>query len=567
MTSNVTLNKPDQGVVSAETLAMLALCVVVYAYISNAFTGQNLHVWGDEITYSIESRQLDFKNSTYPVFLYLGLFHFAHIAHQGFLELARSMNAALLALSVPFIYFTAAAFTTRKRSLLISAVTVLGPITTYGAYFMPDAMYFTVFWIFAWFVLTRSKISPVAYGAGVGLLAGLSAMVKPHATFLLLGFIAAQIVLTICTQTKPAFRRNAISSGISLVAFAIARIGCGWYFGGEKGLSLFGAYTDYANVKWNTEKLTEAAHLCGILLRGHFVGLVLLSGPAILALSIPLRCDVDRREDLIRFRTFAVCTITVMFFISVLFSVRIADGAPFVDTMRVHMRYYNLFFPLLYISVAVFADAKYQVPRIVWPISAVLMFAVLSIGFGSLDRFAFLQLDSPELRGLVANRTLLNFSWIFSLLSIALFTYRQSLGAKIYLLLALPIMALLGSYFVNNDLKVRFVDLPGDVAGKVVRIQLAEDSSHIGFFGDVVSIYQAMFYAGDRRSFTYKLADGEPVPAILKPGLPVPGQLLPPGQLMPSGTRWIVVFGKRPVPDNYELFFKSSEWALFRVLK
>jgi hypothetical protein len=73
-----------------------------------------------------------------------------------------------------------------------------------------------------------------------------------------------------------------------------------------------------------------------------------------------------------------------------------------------------------------------------------------------------------------------------------------------------------------------------------------------------------MFYAGDPLSFTYKLDEGEAVPDKLNPGQPVPGRLLPPGQLMPPETRWIVVFGKRPIPSNYELLIKAPEWALLR---
>lgn len=553
------LDQDKQHDAAAWTMVAL-ISVLTYLYLSNMFTGQNLHVWGDEITYSIESRQLDFKTSTYPVYLYLALFSLAHSAGQSFLELARSMNALLIATAIPFVYATARTYTSRPWSCLIAAIAVLGPVTSYAAYFMPDAMYFAVFCMFAWFCLSALRMGPIKYGVVVGLLIALMSMIKPHALFILAGFSLMQFLLAVSKKKKIEIHLRITAA--SIVSFLIVRLSVGHYFGGPSGLSLIGAYSDYTSVKWSTEKIISAAFLCGTLIKGHLIGLVLVAGPALLALFLPAGIVDQNDEKQVRLRVFTASMLIVMFSTSILFSVRIADGAPIIDTMRLHTRYYNLFFPLLYITAATQLGIKKPGTPSVWILSMLLAAIAVSVISGSLKGYAPLGLDSPEVRGLSANFPVLCAAGIVIATSLIIFAYRPQFGARLYLVAALP-LALLGSFYVNVDLRTRMANMPGDSAGKIAKEYLGADSSHIGFFGDVVQIYQAMFYAGDRWSFTYKLDKSEPVPNKLVPGLAVPGYLLPPGQLMPPDTKYIVVFGQRYVPPEYRMMIQAPEWALF----
>ncbi|OPA86558.1 hypothetical protein BFW86_20705 [Pseudomonas fluorescens] len=541
------------------------LSVLCYLYLSNVFTGQNLHVWGDEITYSIDSRLDDLALARYPNLLYLKLFSLAGIAGTGFLELARSLNAALIAISVPFVYAISRRYCSRRLSLLVAFLSVLGPITTYAAYFMPDAMYFSVFYGVAWFCLSSSGRRPVIEGLVAGVLFACLASVKPHGAFVLAAFLMMQLVLILHQRNVPAIVKGLKVSGVAIVAFASMHVFLGFIFTGTGDAGLIGGYSQFTSVPWGGDQYLYAAKLAVMLLQGHFTAVALLVGVAILGvLTTHDGADEERRIALRRLRTFVACLMVLMVLVTVAFSVRIADGAPFVDTMRLHMRYYNLFFPLLYIVAASCISTEQRPSWVLRGLGALLAVTAITSMFGSLDRFIPTELDAPELRGIAVSSGLLCVVAALSAVSITAFLIRPMYGARLYLFIALPVMLMMGSINVNEDLRGRLTDMTGDKAGKIVKTFLQDDARHIGFFGDVVAICQAQFYAGDSTSFLYLLSEGEPVPASLVPGLPVDGHLIPPGKTMPPDTRWLVVFGKRPIPDNYTTVLDFPEWSLLQ---
>ncbi|WP_415260243.1 hypothetical protein [Pseudomonas chlororaphis] len=547
-------------------LFVSALSVICYLYLSNVFAGQNLHVWGDEILYSIDSRRSNLSDSYYPNFLYLKLFSLTSYAGTGFLEVARSINAALVAGSVPFIYLICRRFCSRPVSVFVAALSVFGPISTYAAYFMPDAMYFSSFYVFAWVCLFMADRRCHVYGLTIGVLCAVLAYIKPHGLFVLLAFIFMQVVIFSCQRREGGFKDLCILTATSAVAFFVMHFLLGFLLTGKVGTGFIGGYSQFASVPWGMDQIASAAKLTLTLLRGHMLALALLVGVAILALLTKNGTGDSRSEDdFFRLKVFAISQLSLMFFITIAFSVRIADGAPFVDTMRVHMRYYNLFFPLLYIMAASFIASRATTTFVSRAAAVVLLAVVTSILFGGLDGLIPTELDAPELRGVTASHGVLMVVTALSIISLALFAFKPSYGAKAYIFLMLPITLLLGSYAVNSDLRGRLQDMQGDKAGKIVKTFLGTEAIGIGFFGDVVSICQAQFYAGDDDSFLYLLPEGMPVPEHLSPGLPVDGHLIPPGRLMPAGTKWIVVFGDHAVPSNYESVLSYPGWALYRT--
>ncbi|OZO05582.1 hypothetical protein B7453_05710 [Pseudomonas sp. IB20] len=541
------------------------LSFLCYLYLSNAFTGQNLHVWGDEIIYSMDTRLDDLALARYPNLLYLKLFSIAGMAGHGFLELARSMNAALIAISVPFVYAISRRYCSRRLSLVVAFLSVVGPVTTYAAYFMPDAMYFSAFYVVAWCCLSFSGSRPVIYGVAIGVLCACLASVKPHGALVLVAFLMMQLALILHQRDAPATFKGLSVCGVSIAAFLSMHFLLGFLFTGTGSAGLIGGYSQFTSVPWGGDQFIYAAKLAMMLLQGHFTAIALLVGVAILGvLTTHDGADDDRRMALHRLRVFVACLIVLMVLVTVAFSVRIADGAPFADTMRLHMRYYNLFFPLLYIVAASYINAEQSLSWVLRVLGTLLAMTVVTTIFGSLNRFIPTELDAPELRGITVSTGLLWGAAALSALSITLFMIRPKYGARLYLFVALPVMLMMGSINVNEDLRGRLTDMKGDKAGKIVKTFLQDDAKHIGFFGDVVAICQAQFYAGDSTSFLYLLGEGEPVPATLVPGLPVDGYLIPPGKTMPPDTRWLVVFGKRPIPDNYKTVLVFPEWSLLQ---
>ncbi|MEH3086481.1 MAG: glycosyltransferase family 39 protein [Xylophilus ampelinus] len=551
---------------NAKISPIFIILILTYAYYSNRYAGQNLHVWGDEITYSIESRHLDYANSTYPNYIYLQLFHLTHAAKTGFLEAARSVNAGLLTITIAFIYGVARRFASKNWACLVASASALSPISTYSAYFMPDIMYFCGVAGFAWFYLTQfdDKLKLKLFVLGV--ITGGLALVKPHAIFILIAFIAQQTWLLFLNHESRSAKERILGLTSCVSAFIAIRFGIGFLFAGTPSLNLIGAYSDYTNANWDLSKFKHAAILCLTLIKGHSIALVLLAGPGLIALITTAQLNWSQHRKVIELNSLIIAFFAVMFPLSILFSVRIADGAPFVDTMRLHMRYYNLFFPLLLISLLPLIDQTTKLTKLGRTFSFALGLISQSAAWNSLRKFAPLAVDSPELRGITANQTSMIIGSLLVTAAIWTFIWSPRIAARASLIFVAPFIAINGLYWVNKDLTHRHIDLIGDIAGKITKIHLGDRAKNIGFFGDVVAIYQGIFYVGDPGSFTYRLPDGEGVPDELVVGKPMPGYLLPPGKLMPPNTEWAVIFGARPIPPRYQLVLQGEGWSLHRRL-
>lgn len=545
-------------------MAVFFISFAVYIYLSNAFTGQNLHVWTDEIIYSMESRHLDLSTATYPVFLYLSTFSLAHTSGSGFLESARHMNALQIALALPFLYMTARHYVSPGWSCALVLIVAFSPITTYAAYFMPDTMFFSTFFVYAWFCLTRHSLGALRYGAGVGILAALLTLVKPHGLFLFAAFLVAQSLYALINRSPGVLKEWLRISLVSTLFFVLIRSGAGYILSGSIGL--FGAYSVLSPTSWDHSKFIAALSLGLILAKGHAVAITAILGPCLLAIFLPVSENQNYKKILF-LRVFISCSFFLMFAIAILFSMRIADGAPFPDSMRLHMRYYNYMFPFFYILLASHANNIKSPPKWAWVIIVPFAIAALSLTLNSLNGYISLPLDAPELRGLSKNTAILPIIGVVTGLALLFYYWKPSTSVYAYIGLILPISTAIGSVNILQDISVRSNDTPGDSAGKTVRGYLGSQTKRVGFFGNVDSVNQAMFYAGGPGSYTYLLDHGDPLPnldqKILIPkrinALTVP--------VHPSNTNWIVVFGERAVSADYLRLIRHSDWSLFRKNK
>jgi phosphoglycerol transferase len=541
-----------------------AICFLTFFYFSTAFTGQNLHVWGDEVIYRIDTMRENFSEVAYPGYLFLWVYAWLPSADGVFPEAVRAWNAGLLALAVPFIYATCRLYTARKWSVLIAALSMAGPFSTYSAYFMPDVMYFTAFCIFAWFCLRCTAMPALWYGALAGGATACLSMIKPHGLFILIAFMAAQCIVALF-QRSPVNTRNTIKIlAASLLCFVAVRGFVGWQFAGSNGLSLLGDYSD--KLAWQGDTFGNILKLFFISFGGHALALAFITGPTVMALCTT-RMDKDDTsyEKQLRLRAFAGCMVAVMFAITILFTTKLAEGGHASETARLHMRYYNLFFPLLYLVLAIQIGHPGRSRRAAWVIAACLLACIASVQFGSLRYFVPLDLDAPELSGILRHPVALPAFSLLAALAVAAFAWRPRHGAWVFLGAALPVLMIASSIVVTADLGSRSRDDMGDAAGKQIGQFLGASVPNMGLFGDVTPICQVMFYAGNPSTFMYPLADGVAVPDVLRPKGVIYGGVFPNGKKAPPALTWAVVFGERKVPAHFQPVQSGSGWKLFKI--
>lgn len=544
-------------------IIVAAICLVTFRYFSTAYNGQNLHVWGDEVIYRIDAMRRGFAEAYYPNYLFLWVFSLLPGANGAFPEAARACNAALFSLAVPFIYLTCNIYIKRKWSVLIAGLSMVGPLSTYSAYFMPDVMYFSGFCLFAWLCLRPTALPAYWYGALAGSSAACLCMIKPHGFFLLIAFVVSEAMFAWHSRTAIARKRVARIILASIVSFIVIRASVGWYIAGFEGLGLFGGYAD--KLKWEKDSFFEIFRLFCISLSGHILSIVLVTGPVIMAF-VTRRKDTEFQEGekFLKLRLFAGSLIITMFVISVLFTTKLAEGGHASETARLHMRYYNLFFPLLYLVLATHIDHAVHVPRRMWMGMIVLLVCIFSVQVGSLKYFVPLDLDAPELCGILRYTSVLGAFSALSALSVIVFAFRPREGALLFLCGALPTLLITSSVVITKDISSRAHDDIGDVAGKQIS-QYLGNAPNIGLFGDVTPICQVMFYAGNPSSFLYPLAEGAPVPDVPLAQNVIFGGAFSNGRKAPPELTWALVTGDRRVPKNFQLTLSGTGWRLFKM--
>ena len=199
-------------------------------------------VMADEWAYSLYSRLLPFSRSPIPSYLFLWLFRQTNHGGNSYLECARLFNCLLFVGSAPFIYAVSRRVAQPLAAAWIALLALVGPVSTYTAYFMPEAMYFFGFWLLTWLVLVRRRNHTLFYGGVIGAtLAGLL-MVKVHAIFLLPGVGTALIASIVRFGGRNRFAKSALVLTSSVVVTAIAvRLLLGYLFAGTSGLHILGA--------------------------------------------------------------------------------------------------------------------------------------------------------------------------------------------------------------------------------------------------------------------------------------------------------------------------------------
>jgi phosphoglycerol transferase len=525
------------------------LCLASFAYLSISVLGQNVHVLGDEYTYSMDAQFNHPAAATYPVWLYLLIFSVVKYAGSEFYLVARLMNCAILVASVPFIFLTARKFTTPGWAFLISAAAVLGPINSFVAYFMPDVTYFTAFWVLTWFVLTQGHRRAVLYGVGIGALACAATFVKPHGMFVLIAIAAAHLGLAVFHRSRAEAHRAIVVSGWSIATFLILRFIVGYLVAGPSGLSMIGAYSQWTSGTFTQEKLAAAAWLGLVLLGAHAVAISIWAGPGVAALPFVLGRGSDPSRHLLAF--YAASTISLMLAISLVFSVRIADGAPTIDAYRLHMRYYNMFMPLLFMVAA--AAISGEVARASVSKTAlcfVLALLALAALWSEFITLPIVMIDAPELRGLIGSGPLW-FTTVASLSALCCLamTYRARLGAAAFLAAVLPLAVVLATPSIHRDLRNRMTDMPVDQAAKFTRALVSTEANAVSVAGDTWPGLIARFTLNAIGSGDHFLAPTDPVPFE---------------KVSPS-TRWLLVLRNTPPPPGWTVVVsRLPDWYLAR---
>lgn len=446
----------ERGVqVSVAPLIMAATTAFAFVLLVFRNIGQIPWVMEDERLYSQSARLVPLSAANIPNYLYYAVYGYSDQCGDGFLDCARVLNSVFFVLAAPIIYVVARRVCSPLVALIISAATVLGPASTYTAYFTPEAMYFFGFWVLTWAVLRVPGPTPRRSWIVIGVILGLLSLVKVHALFLLPGLGLYLALLSRRHQRDGWISRAALTVLAMAAATVLTKLTLGFMVAGDKGLSLSG--TSYAAfVPGNG--LGGFATLAGQVitaLEGHFVALAgLFALPLVILVAEMVRGTKHGGSSTESQR---ISTYTLSLLVSVVFAVSLVT-AQIHQYNRLHLRYYDFLLPLLLIVVGA------QVPRVAnSPITSLirarlgLAMIILMVSAGAI---ATVAIASPIVDRATYFASLFDAPWLYawsqgspiaylvvaaSLLMVAVARWDVAAASRVYLVVLIPVLAVVTS--------------------------------------------------------------------------------------------------------------------------
>ena len=476
-------------------------------------------VFGDEYFYSRFARLLPFKESLVPNYLYFAAYQFTSECGENFLFCGRMLNTFFFVATAPVIYFTAAGYCSRKNAAWVAVLSLIAPFSLYVSFYMPESMFYFVSWVFFWRVSRAATLSSYKNWGLAGLSLGLAALVKPHALFMIpplllyVAWLGNQV-------TRMTLARVVSTWAIFLGCCLGLKFTLGYIFAGREGLSFFGSF--YGSLaksqSGSVDRYLQLLKPWAENTLGHSLGLCALFAVAIyIAASSSFTNLKDKSPEQISRTSISVLALFIigsLLCVSSLFTVYVAGSAPTETVLRLHMRYYNFTFPLLFVVLAAhvseFREKSQLVKQLLFaaPILGCLTYMLF---FNGLAKYTTYITDSPELYGLVTGSQFFNVTVTASCLLTLLALRFRSIATAIMLYLLLPVILVGSTLFSLDENQAKLVPHRFDLPGVFAKHKLS--NSEIGKVAVVganhEAVYQALFHVDHAKALPVFISDSE----------------------------------------------------------
>jgi phosphoglycerol transferase len=509
-------------------------------------------VLGDEYYYSILSRYFGKTSELfahdpyiphYPDELYLWIFSSVHLWGTGSYAAAKVLNSVLLGAAVVPIYLTALLFVERNAALFISLISVLGPINSFTAYFMPESCYFLMFWIFLFFFISNIPRRMIRAGAYGGMLLACLLLIKPHA-LVLLGSVELTIggMILLPGGFGLGRRENGLLSLVALnasfiITLAVLHVG----LFGHRELNVLGFYTEFAaKVRRPMDFVISAARI----LCAHIVYTSIIFGlPIVVTLlgAFGLMPSKKPGESCARMRVFslfAILSLALLLVMTAKATVNFAAGLGASELRRVHGRYYDFIFPMFLIAFYGAGDPPLRSgPRKMMRLALLICLLFVVAGYFLISPGSLVYLaDYPEVGWLYDPFPGVGLIFWIAAALVIIYYLAYGLREKAAYSRFLVVSLLAGSSLAAVALYKSSVVLPADRAGALVQSFFEGDERDLGLVAgsNLWTIFRCLFQI-----------EGDPSVLLLPYGSSIDRDQI-------KGARWLLSL------DNYNVRAPSA---------
>lgn len=538
--------------------AIVGIMVLTFVLLMLRSSGVYTSVLGDEYTYNSMSRLMPLSAASIPGYLYLSIYKLTLVCGDGFMGCVKIFNSMFFVAAAPFIYMTARRFCGNRVSILIVALSMLGPINSYTSFFMPEALFFLFFWIGICYFLSLDARSPVKSWMVFGVIMGCSSLIKPHALFIVPALCLC-IVFFAYKDVEDWIAIGLKNSFLFVVSMLSTKFFVSFLIAGKSGLTLFGNFYT-STLESNTSSLQRYVDIvlaAPKIAEGHLLANALMFGCALAVIIFgTLKAFSNRSvtaEEKIAFCTLALLLNLIA--VVALFTASVAGSNAVETAFRLHMRYYDFILPLLFIAVGSKIDSsnnmgfKYGKLTLVVIIIAGVFYAALN----HMQPFTTSYIDNPELRGYTFSSQWLLVLAVTSTITLLLWCKSSSIGAKAFLFLYLPLSVSVSTVYNTLELRQRMQPDAYDRAGMFVKSYLpsSELSSLVVVGDNPALVMRSLFYVDNIHA----------VPDITYvPGVPYTASQTPPDK------KWVLVFGDvELVKDDFKVM-RFNGYSLARKI-
>ena len=198
-------------------------------------------ILGDEYVYASQAKHLPFVEQYFSNYLFSLVMGVTNYCGTEFYTCTKAINSFFFLGTVLLTFLIAIRFLPFRWSVFAASVTALSPVAIPVSYFMPETMYFFMMSLTIWLTLVVSRRHSWLLWIVSGLSLGATALVKPHAIFLVPAFVIFAFIIAF-KKFDSSWLQGLKSGAASAAGFLIAKFGIGFAFAGAEGLKLFGGY-------------------------------------------------------------------------------------------------------------------------------------------------------------------------------------------------------------------------------------------------------------------------------------------------------------------------------------
>lgn len=538
----------------------------------------NPAILGDEYLYSMNARKAspwdpspagDFSN-----YLFNLVFSSTNLCGPGFYTCAKLLNLVFF-LGFTFVIFLVA------LSLLgfwpaygFMVAAGLSPLGVYTSMFLPESMYFFSLSLVLVLVLKAAQSYDWQNWAWVGLMVGITSLIKPHAWLSAIAIGIFMLVLGL-SQKRLRWKPLMLSLASIVSAAVVGRVVVGFLVAGPKALGFFGQYlgesvlqqiTSVGSGAGSTSELSETSPIAsgqmngvialfGIQLTTHMLTVFALMGVAVLGLTLGLISIIRSRElnPVSAFSLFAFIWLFSLMLEIVIFTGWIT-GSGDDHTTRVLLRYYDFLFVIVPLAgfAAIWSGLAEKTNVFLrWGLVFIVGLLITPAFSGFFGTLTIQIADAPNLAGLVVNQDVLNGVALTS--ALALFVFAVAPKYLKWAFVAILPFSMIGTGWQIQDQYQGFrAELnAADKAGKFVHQNWSEadrlgsliiagsrfEATNVAIWADVPGMQYELFGAGSQYD----------------------------ANLVPDGTRWIIAVGDLGAVGDFAEVIEGDGYTLYKL--